>query len=74
MPAKIERQLTLKGITRPVTLSITSFKQGLNWQKKNAIGTDATATIKRSDFNMSDYVPTVSDEVVLSIAIEAVAR
>ena len=73
-PANIEGQLTLKGITRPVTLAITSFKQGLNWQKKDAIGADATATIKRSEFNMSEYVPTVSDEVVLSIAIEAVAQ
>jgi polyisoprenoid-binding protein YceI len=72
-PAKIEGQLTLKGITRPVTLIITSFHQGLNWQKKDAIGADATATINRSDFNMSEYVPTVSDEVILSIAIEAVA-
>jgi polyisoprenoid-binding protein YceI len=41
--------------------------------KKDAIGADATAKIKRSDFKMDKYVPMVSDEVTLSIAIEAAA-
>ena len=32
---------------------------------------DATATIKRSDFNMGKNVPYVGDEVTLNLAIEA---
>jgi polyisoprenoid-binding protein YceI len=72
-PVSIEGNLTVKGVTKPVTLTITSFKHAPNMQKKDAIGADATAKIKRSDFNMSKAVPLVSDEVTLEIVIEAAA-
>jgi polyisoprenoid-binding protein YceI len=72
-PVSIEGNLTVKGVTRPVTLSVTSFKHGTNMMKKDAIGADATGTIKRSDFNMSKAVPLVGDEVTLEIVIEAAA-
>jgi polyisoprenoid-binding protein YceI len=70
-PVSIEGNLTLKGVTKPVTLTVTSFNHGLNMMKKDAVGADASAKIKRSDFNMGKYVPAVSDEVTLSIALEA---
>jgi polyisoprenoid-binding protein YceI len=70
-PVSITGNLTLKGITKPVTLTITQFKHAPNMMKKDGIGANATATIKRSDFNMSKYVPMVGDEVTLTIAIEA---
>ena len=70
-PVSITGDLTLKGVTKSVTLTVTSFKHGLNMMKKDAIGANATATIKRSDFQMSKYVPMVSDDVNLTIAIEA---
>ncbi|MFI4868247.1 MAG: YceI family protein [Steroidobacterales bacterium] len=72
-PASIEGNLTVKGVTKPVTLTVTSFKHGMNMMKKDAIGADATATVKRSDFNMSKAVPLVGDEVTLEIVIEAAA-
>lgn len=72
-PVSVEGDLTLKGVTKPVTLTITSFKAGENMMKKQAIGADATAKIKRSDFNMGKYVPNVSDDVTLTIALEAAA-
>ena len=40
--------------------------------KKDAIGANAVTKIKRSDFNMGKNAPYVSDEVTLSIAVEAV--
>jgi polyisoprenoid-binding protein YceI len=43
-------------------------------QKKDAIGADATTTIKRSDFNAGQYVPAVGDELTISIALEAVQQ
>jgi polyisoprenoid-binding protein YceI len=70
-PVSIEGQLTLKGITKPVTLTVTSFKHGPDMMKKDSIGANATTTIKRSDFQMAKYVPMVSDEVMVTIAIEA---
>jgi len=56
-----------------VTLNITLFKHAPNMMKKDGIGANATATIKRSDFQMTKYVPMVGDEVTLTIAIEAAA-
>jgi polyisoprenoid-binding protein YceI len=72
-PVSIEGNLTVKGVTKPVTLTVTSFKHGMNMMKKDAIGADATGTVKRSDFNMSKAVPLVGDEVTLEIVIEAAA-
>jgi polyisoprenoid-binding protein YceI len=72
-PVSIEGNLTLKGVTKPVTLTISSFKNGQNMMKKDSIGADATTKISRTAFNMSKYAPNVSDEVTLTIAIEAAA-
>ncbi len=72
-PASIEGNLTVKGVTKPVTLTVTSFKHGMNMMKKDAIGADATATVKRSEFNMGKAVPLVGDEVTLEVVIEAAA-
>ena len=43
-------------------------------QKKDAIGADASAVIKRSDFNAGKYAPNVGDEVTISIALEALQQ
>jgi polyisoprenoid-binding protein YceI len=72
-PVALEGNLTLHGVTRPVTLTVTHFKQGLNMMKRQQIGGDATATIKRSDFGLGKYVPLVDDSVVLNIDFEAAA-
>jgi polyisoprenoid-binding protein YceI len=72
-PVSVEGNLTLKGVTKPITLTVTSFKSGENMMKKQAVGADATAKIKRSEFNMGKYVPMVSDDVTLTISLEAAA-
>ncbi len=64
--------LTLKGITKPVTLHATLNKIGEQpMLKKPAVGFDATATLKRSEFKLDQYVPQVADEVTLTISTEA---
>ncbi len=69
---KVTGNLTIKGITRPVVLEVTLNKAAVQpMAKRQAIGFDATATIKRSDFNVALYVPNVSDEVTLRITTEA---
>jgi polyisoprenoid-binding protein YceI len=74
-PVSVIGRLTLKGITRPVTLKITSFKCLPNpIVKKDACGADATATLKRTEFDMGKYAPAVGDEVTLSIAVEALKQ
>ena len=72
-PAKIQGELTIKGVTKPVILTVTSFQAMPHpMQKKDAIGANATTTIKRSEFNAGKYAPHVSDEVRIDIAIEAI--
>jgi polyisoprenoid-binding protein YceI len=74
-PTAIEGKLTIKGITRPVTLQVNRFVNTVHpMQKKDAIGADASTTIKRSEFNAGQYVPAVGDEVTISIALEAVQQ
>ncbi len=71
-PATIEGNLTVKGITKPVTLTVTSFHcMPHPMVKKDACGANATATIKRSEFNAGKYAPYVGDDVKLTIAVEA---
>lgn len=72
-PASIEGNLTLKGITKPVTLTVTSFLAMPHpMMKKDALGANAYTVVKRSDFNAGKYAPYVSDEVRIDIAIEAI--
>ena len=72
-PAAIDGHLTIKGVTRPVTLKVSNFVNMLHpMLKKDAIGADASDVIKRSDFNAGKYAPNVGDEVTISIALEAV--
>ncbi len=71
-PVSIAGNLTLKGVTRPVTLEVTSFKSGQHpMLHKDAIGANATTKIRRSDFNMGKFAPAVDDELTLTIALEA---
>lgn len=72
-PVAVEGELTIKGVTRPVTLQVTSFVATTHpMLNKDAIGANATAVIKRSEFNAGKYAPNVGDEVTLDIALEAV--
>ncbi len=69
--ATLSGDLTLHGVTRPVTLTVTAFHCGHNpVYKKDACGADAVATIKRSDFGIKYALPAVSDEVKLLIQVE----
>lgn len=71
--AEVDGNLTIKGITRPVTLTVTSFKcMPHPLLKKDACGANATTKINRTEFNLGKYAPAVSDEVTLSIAVEAI--
>ena len=53
-PTEVQGDLTLHGVTKPVTLTIRSFKcMPHPMKKKEFCGADATATINREDFGMS---------------------
>jgi polyisoprenoid-binding protein YceI len=72
-PVAIDGNLTLKGVTKPVTLVVSKFQHMPHpIVKKDAIGADASVTVKRSDFNAGKYAPYVGDEVTITIAVEAI--
>lgn len=74
-PVSIEGDLTIKGITKPVTLNVTSFFNGPHpMMKKDTVGANATAVIKRSEFNAGKFAPGVGDEITLDIALEAIVE
>jgi polyisoprenoid-binding protein YceI len=67
--AKILGNLTLHGVTKPVTLDVTLVGAGANpMSKKYTVGFDATGTIKRSEFGVKTYVPLIGDDLHLTIA------
>ena len=69
---KVSGDLTLHGVTKPVVLDVTINEVGpYPMGGRPAAGFDATATLKRSDFGITQYVPKVSDEIALSITTEA---
>jgi polyisoprenoid-binding protein YceI len=74
-PQLIEGQLTIKGVTKPVTLTVTSFQAMPHpMMKKPALGANAFTVIKRSEFNAGKFAPYVGDDVRIDIAIEAMAQ
>lgn len=73
--ASIDGNLTIKGVTKPVTLTVTAFHcMPHPMTKKDACGANATTKIKRTEFNAGKYAPNVGDEVTLTIAVEAMKQ
>lgn len=67
--AKITGNLTIKGITKPVTLAAKFYGAGPNpFSKKLNVGFSATTSIKRSDFGLGYALPAVGDQVDLQIS------
>jgi len=53
-PTSVEGQLTLHGVTKPVTLTVNQFKCMVNpMYKKEVCGADAEGSINRADFGVN---------------------
>ena len=75
VPTAFEGELTVKGITHPVRVTAERFvcqEVTVLVIKHFVCGGDLTGTLKRSDFGMSKYLSMVSDEVHLTISVEAI--
>jgi polyisoprenoid-binding protein YceI len=71
-PVAAEGELTLLGVTKPLTLNITRLKCGQHpVVKAEVCGAEITGTLKRSEWGMKAYVPAIGDEVELRIQVEA---
>lgn len=68
---EVNGELTIKGVTAPLTLSANINKAGNHpISKLPTIGVSATGTLSRSAWGLSQYTPLVSDEVMLFIEVE----
>lgn len=71
-PAEIEGQLTLLGVSKPMTLKVERWTcKDHPMRKKPMCGGDASGSFKRTDFGMKYGVPAIGDEVKISINFEA---
>jgi len=74
VPTEVQGNLTLHGVTRPVTLTIRSFKCMPHPMKKTEFcGADATATINREDFGMT-YGKNFGFDMKVGLAIQIEAN
>ena len=72
---RVTGDLTLLGVTRPVTLDVTYNRSGTHPYNKNYIaGFSATGRIKRSDFGMTWGLPGIGDNVGLDIQVEGIRQ
>jgi polyisoprenoid-binding protein YceI len=68
----VSGDLTIRGVSRPVTLTATQFNCGSHpMTKKPMCGGEFTTTIKRSDWGMKYAIPALADDMTLRINVEA---
>lgn len=70
---RVEGELTLLGVTRPVTLEMTRVKCAKHpVLPRELCGANLETTLRRSDFGMTYGVPGIGDEIKIMIAVEAI--
>lgn len=70
---KLDGELTIKGITRPLTLTIDRYQcRFMLLYLRRACGANASASVSRSAFGLDRYTSFVGDEMTLRIAVEAI--
>jgi len=68
----VDGELTMVGVTKPVTLTAQQFNCGNHPMNKKAMcGAEFTTTVKRSEWGMKYALPAVADDVLLRINVEA---
>lgn len=75
VPTEFDGNLTIKGVTRPVKLVADRFvcqQVKILVLERFVCGGDLRSTLKRSDFGLDKYSDMVSDEVHLTISVEAI--
>jgi polyisoprenoid-binding protein YceI len=72
MPTEVKGQLTMLGVTKPLTLKLERWVcKDHPFRKKPMCGGIASGALKRTDFGMKYGVPAVGDDVQLYVGFEA---
>ena len=69
---KVTGNLTLHGVTKPVTVNLEHVGAGVDPYKKFRTGFEGKVTIKRSDFGMKFMPGAIGDNVRIILAFEGV--
>jgi polyisoprenoid-binding protein YceI len=70
--SSVTGNLTILGVSKPVTLKVNSIVCGQHpFNKKELCGFDAETSIKRSDFGVNYGIPAIGEVLDLKIEIEA---
>lgn len=65
-------QFTMLGVTKPLTVKVSGFQCGISpIDKRRLCSGNILASLKRSDFGLTKYIPVVSDEVVITVPVDA---
>lgn len=71
-PFVVEGELTLHGVTRPITVEIESTGAGKGMVGELRAGLETVFNIRRTDFGMNKMVGPVADEVRLIVSLEGI--
>ncbi len=72
---KVDGDLTLHGVTKPVSLTLDLVGAGVfPMDKSYRAGFEGTLDIKRSDYDMKNMLGPVGDDLRLIIAVEAIRK
>ena len=69
---EVTGDLTLHGVTKPITVVVVMTGTGKDMTGKAIAGIETRFTIKRSDFGMKGMMAAVGDEVQIALASEGV--
>jgi len=70
----LKGDLTLRGETRPVEFAIVKVGEGKDPWGGYRSGFNATATINRSDFGVTYFIPGVTDETQIQLFVEGIRQ
>jgi len=72
----VEGDLTMLGVTRPVTMEVTLNGAPAKhpFMDAGALGISAVGTLRRSDFGMTHLIPAIGDEVEFIVEAELIEQ
>jgi polyisoprenoid-binding protein YceI len=68
---EVAGDLTLRGVTQPVTMRVEHTGAGKGRKGEELIGFEATLTIQRTAFGMNEGIGALGDDVAITISLEA---
>ncbi len=74
-PLEVRGEFTLRGVSLPLSLRATQLRCATHPQlQREVCGADLEATLRRSDFGLTEGLPFIGDSVRLVIQVEAIKQ